>query len=112
MGRIKLLVHTAGDPTNLIPAIRREVYAVEPNLPLDSRQTQTEELKDQLGEFRSRAWNFTDLMACRSRIIPRYPYNCLVGDATVRQCGYTTSLSTSGSVNFVATLKLYPKEGS
>ena len=64
-------MHTAGDPTNLIPAIRREVYAVEPNLPLDSRQTQTEELKDQLGELRSRAWNFTDLMACRSRIIPQ-----------------------------------------
>src|SRR5262249_14419812 len=53
LGEIKLLVRTEGNPTALIPGIRRAACAIEPNLPLDSVQTQTEELKERLGAERS-----------------------------------------------------------
>jgi predicted permease len=43
-----LLVRTSGDPTQLVPAVRREVQSIEPNLPLTNARSMEELLSNSL----------------------------------------------------------------
>ncbi|MBO0858936.1 MAG: ABC transporter permease [Chloracidobacterium sp.] len=54
LGQVQFLVRTAGDPNNLIPAIRRAAQSVEQDLPLVEIKTQAEEMNEKyLGGTRS-----------------------------------------------------------
>jgi ABC-type antimicrobial peptide transport system permease subunit len=54
LGQVQLLVRTAGDPNNLIPAIRRAAQSIEKDLPLVNTKTQAEEMNEKyLGGTRS-----------------------------------------------------------
>jgi putative ABC transport system permease protein len=50
-----LLVRTAGEPTNILPAVRREVQAMNPQLPLFATGTLEAELSETLSQPRFRA---------------------------------------------------------
>jgi predicted permease len=44
-----LVIRTAGDPLSLVPAVRREVHAVDPDQPLSNIATMEQQLNDQTG---------------------------------------------------------------
>jgi predicted permease len=50
-----LLVRAGGDPSRLVPAVRREVQAIEPNLPLKNARTMSEMLSTSLFPARAGA---------------------------------------------------------
>lgn len=52
-GQMTLLVRTAAAPASIAPAIRAEVESVEKSLPVGKVETESEELEDYLGGWRS-----------------------------------------------------------
>ncbi|MFL6209742.1 MAG: ADOP family duplicated permease [Pyrinomonadaceae bacterium] len=55
LGQVKLFVRTVGAPASIVPVLRREVAAVEPDLVLHNIQTQGEELQGFVGGERALA---------------------------------------------------------
>jgi predicted permease len=55
LGQMKFFVRTAGNPMNIISAVRQQIRSIEKDLPLVGIATQAEEVKGQAGEVRSMA---------------------------------------------------------
>jgi predicted permease len=55
LGQMNLVLRAAARPADLVPAIRREVQSVEPDLPLVDIKTESAEMDEALGDQRSLA---------------------------------------------------------
>ncbi|HEY6929635.1 MAG TPA: ABC transporter permease, partial [Thermoanaerobaculia bacterium] len=69
-----VVVRTRGDPTRLAPAVRNEVHALDPTLPVESVQPMSQMVSDSIAEprFRTRLLGFFGILALMLAIIGIY----------------------------------------
>ncbi|HEX7251459.1 MAG TPA: ABC transporter permease [Thermoanaerobaculia bacterium] len=69
-----VVIRTPGDPTRLAPAVRNEVHALDPTLPVESVQPMSQMVSDSVAEprFRTRLLGFFGLLALMLAIIGIY----------------------------------------
>ncbi|HEV7243322.1 MAG TPA: ABC transporter permease [Thermoanaerobaculia bacterium] len=98
VGRMGFVVRAAGDPEELIEAVRTAVRRVDPNVPLFGIATQTDQMANSLRQERAlaRLSTFFGLMALVLSCIGLYGLMSTIATARTRETGVRIALGARG----------------